>query len=99
MFYAYRIQSVRFPEHGYAGFTKDLRNRLRQHHAGQNPSAAPYRPWRVVLYAAFETEETARAFEQYLKTGSGKAFAGKRLWPPAYAKPKSSAGPAARRRR
>jgi len=34
----------------------------------------------VIWYAAFETEEKARAFEKYLKSGSGAAFAKKRFW-------------------
>jgi len=33
----------------------------------------------LVWYCAFTTEKQARDFELYLKTGSGKAFAYKRL--------------------
>jgi len=36
-------------------------------------------PWKLVWYGAFETEKEARDFERYLKTGSGKSFAYKRL--------------------
>ena len=36
-------------------------------------------PWKLVWYSVFETEKQARDFELYLKTGSGKAFAYKRL--------------------
>lgn len=36
-------------------------------------------PWELVFYAAFETLMQAKDFEQYLKSGSGKAFAYKRL--------------------
>jgi hypothetical protein len=38
-----------------------------------------YRPWRVKTYIAFSDEARAFAFEQYLKTASGRAFAKKRL--------------------
>jgi putative endonuclease len=31
-------------------------------------------------YIAFETKHDALAFEKYLKSGSGQAFANKRLW-------------------
>lgn len=36
-------------------------------------------PWKLVWYGAFETERQARDFELYLKGGSGKSFAYKRL--------------------
>jgi len=32
-------------------------------------------PWKVEAYFAFETREKAAAFEDYLKSGSGHAFA------------------------
>jgi putative endonuclease len=81
MHYVYRLRSERFLNQEYTGSTNDLKNRLRQHNLGQNPSTAPYCPWRLRFYAAFESPVTARDFERYLKTGSGKAFARKRLWP------------------
>ncbi|WP_425609285.1 hypothetical protein [Thalassobacterium maritimum] len=34
----------------------------------------------MVWYSAFDCEAKARAFEKYLKSGSGVAFAQKRLW-------------------
>ncbi len=37
-------------------------------------------------YGGFSTEQEAREFEQYLKTGSGKSFAYKRLISVALAK-------------
>ncbi len=43
-------------------------------------------PWKLVWYGAFETERQARDFEQYLKKGSGKSFAYKRLVSVALAK-------------
>lgn len=43
------------------------------------PSTKPHMPWNLVWYARFVTEKEARDFEQYLKHGSGKAFAYKRL--------------------
>jgi len=38
-----------------------------------------YRPWQLKTYVAFSNEERAVAFEKYLKSGSGRAFAKKRL--------------------
>jgi len=43
-------------------------------------------PWILVWYGAFQTEKQARDFELYLKNGSGKAFAYKRLVSVALAK-------------
>lgn len=43
-------------------------------------------PWKLVWYGGFSTEKEARDFELYLKTGSGKAFAYKRLISEALAK-------------
>ena len=70
----------------YFGYAKDLKSRLRLHNSGQVKSTKPHLPWRLVWYGAFETGEEAKAFERYLKTGSGKAFAYKRLVPNALAK-------------
>lgn len=46
----------------------------------------PHIPWRLVWYGAFEIEKQAKDFELYLKSGSGKAFAYKRLVKVALAK-------------
>ena len=50
------------------------------HNAGKNSYTSPFKPWRLIFYAAFEDEQRARDFEKYLKTGSGAAFGNKRLW-------------------
>lgn len=42
-------------------------------------SSKSYIPWKLVWYGAFSSEKEARNFERYLKTGSGKSFAYKRL--------------------
>jgi putative endonuclease len=41
---------------------------------------AKYKPWRLVTYIAFADKPKAEAFERYLKSGSGHAFARKHLW-------------------
>jgi len=40
---------------------------------------AKFKPWRLVTYVAFSDKAKAVAFERYLKTASGRAFAKKRL--------------------
>ena len=70
----------------YFGSTNDLRNRVKLHNTGKVKSTKPHTPWRLVWYGAFENEKQARNFELYLKSGSGKAFAYKRLVSVALAK-------------
>ncbi len=79
MYYVYRLQSLKFPERIYTGFSADLKQRLSDHNAGKNDYTAPFRPWKISFYAAFETEQRARDFESDLKTGSGLAFAKRRF--------------------
>ena len=78
MFYVYILYSPK-SKNFYYGFTKDLRRRLLEHNQGISKATKPFVPWRLVQYSAFEDEEKAKDFEKYLKTGSGKAFAYKRL--------------------
>lgn len=80
MFFVYLLQSEADPTQRYTGFSSDIVARLKTHNAGGSPHTAKYRPWRMVAYFAFEDESKARAFEHYLKSGSGKAFASKRFW-------------------
>ncbi|MFZ2029020.1 MAG: GIY-YIG nuclease family protein [Vitreimonas sp.] len=80
MFYVYLLQSDAWPDQRYTGFTTDVDERLRTRNSGSSPHTSKYRPWRLVAYFAFEDEKKARAFEFYLKSGSGKAFANKRFW-------------------
>lgn len=63
----------------YFGSANDLKERLLLHNSGRVKSTKPHLPWKLVWYGAFETEKQARDFEQYLKKGSGKSFAYKRL--------------------
>ena len=80
MFYVYLIQSESIPDQRYVGFTTDLRERLATHNAGGSVHTAKYKPWKPITYHAFADERRAREFEYYLKSGSGRAFARKRLW-------------------
>lgn len=78
--YVYLLKSEAAPDQRYVGLTEDLKKRLRQHNAGQSPHTSKYRPWKLVTYIAFSDRAKAEAFEHYLKSGSGHAFASKRLW-------------------
>ena len=80
MYYVYLIRSTSSPAQTYIGFTEDLKQRFLAHNSGQSKHTSKYLPWSLVHYCAFNTEERARDFERYLKTGSGQAFAKKRFW-------------------
>ena len=80
MHYVYLIESRSHPDRRYVGCTRDLRLRLKQHNSGASPHTSKYVPWRLVTYVAFSAEAQAAAFERYLKSGSGHAFARKHLW-------------------
>ena len=79
MFYVYIIRSRSCPDQTYVGYTRDLRSRITTHNQGGSPHTRKFMPWRLEFYCAFPDETRARAFEVYLKSHSGKAFAKKRL--------------------
>ncbi len=80
MHYVYLLRSVEHPDQTYVGYTADLRTRFAKHNAGEARHTEKFRPWRLVTYLAFVNKQQALAFEAYLKSHSGKAFAAKRLW-------------------
>ncbi len=80
MHYVYLIESTAVIGERYVGLTGDLKNRLRDHNAGKSLHTSKFRPWRLVTYIAFSSRANAASFERYLKSGSGHAFANKRLW-------------------
>ncbi len=80
MFYVYLLQSEGNTDERYIGLTTDLKRRLAEHNAGKAVHTSKFLPWRLVTYVAFSDQARATAFERYLKSGSGHAFARKRLW-------------------
>ena len=81
MFYVYLLISIADPAKRYVGFTTDLKRRVKSHNEGASVHTRKYKSRRLVSYFAFDDERRAREFEHYLKSGSGRAFANKRLWP------------------
>ncbi|HKF48289.1 MAG TPA: GIY-YIG nuclease family protein [Terracidiphilus sp.] len=78
MKYVYILQSL-VGEHTYTGITDDLVARLLKHNSGAVSHTSKFRPWSIKTYIAFADEARAIAFEKYLKSGSGRAFARARL--------------------
>ena len=73
-FYVYLIMSKRDQRIRYFGITRNLKSRMAKHNSGGCLHTAKFRPRRVEVAVAFRSEEKARAFERYLKTGSGREF-------------------------
>lgn len=78
MKYVYILESLD-SLHFYVGITDDLRARLAKHNAGEVSHTSKFGPWRLKTYVAFSNAKQAVAFERYLKSASGRAFAKKRL--------------------
>jgi putative endonuclease len=79
MTYVYILRSLAFFDRYYIGVTADLRARLKKHNAGEVPHTSKYAPWAIKTYVAFGDDAQVFAFEKYLKSPSGRAFAKKRL--------------------
>jgi predicted GIY-YIG superfamily endonuclease len=77
--YVYILESLVKTETFYTGFTEDLYDRLQHHNSGSVSHTAKYRPWKIKSAVAFTNRDRALEFERYLKRGSGRAFAKKRL--------------------
>jgi putative endonuclease len=74
-FYVYVLVSETDSSIHYTGMTQELAKRLGDHNRGHCPHTAKFKPWRIETAVAFASEEKARAFEKYLKSGSGREFA------------------------
>lgn len=63
------------PTRHYTGVTSDLAARLLAHNEGRCRHTATGRPWHIDGVIEFSDEGRELAFERYLKSGSGAAFA------------------------
>ena len=80
MYYVHLIESLSAHGQRYVGLTDDLKQRLQEHNTGKSSYTSKSTPWELTTYIAFTDRRKAEAFERYLKSGSGHAFARKRLW-------------------
>ena len=74
-YYVYILVDEATGNHFYIGCTEDLKSRLEKHNKGDVPHTSKYKPWRIKNAIAFTDREKAYAFEAYLKTHCGRAFA------------------------
>jgi len=73
MYYVYVLRSSS-DSHLYTGFTNDLERRVKEHNAGLVSSTSHRKPFELVYYEAYSSEEEARHRESNLKLRS-RAFA------------------------
>ena len=78
--YVYLLQSESNPNKRYIGLTNDPSRRLEEHNAGKSKHTSRFKPWRPAVTIWFDDDDKARAFETYLKRGSGHAFALRHFW-------------------
>jgi YD repeat-containing protein len=74
-YYVYVLVSETDPSLHYTGLTRDLSGRLQEHNRGRCSHTAKYKPWKIETAIGFRSQKKARAFEKYLKSGSGREFA------------------------
>jgi putative endonuclease len=72
--YVYILRSTFQRDQLYVGVTPDVKERLAHHNAGQSRHTSKFMPWELECYFWFADEGRAFRFEQYLKSGSGRAF-------------------------
>ncbi len=77
MLFVYLLQSEAEVSRHYVGMSNDPQRRLEEHNAGQSIHTNKHRPWKIIVTVGFADPAKARTFEQYLKSGSGRAFAKK----------------------
>jgi predicted GIY-YIG superfamily endonuclease len=73
--FVYVLRSDRDPDRHYVGVTADVESRVEWHNHGPCGHTTRHRPWWLVVVLEFPTEEAGVRFEEYLKSGSGRAFA------------------------
>ena len=77
MTYVYILQSETDPTKYYVGLSSDPSRRLDEHNSGKSIHTNKHKPWKIVVTIGFADLAKATAFERYLKSGSGRAFAKK----------------------
>jgi predicted GIY-YIG superfamily endonuclease len=78
MWYVYILRSA-VDKNLYVGSTNDIARRLTEHNSGKVDSTKNRTPFSLEAYFAVKDKSRAIELEQYLKTGSGRAFLQKRI--------------------
>ena len=79
MFYVYCLQSEKYDNELYFGYTNNLKRRFQEHNQKLNFSTKRYVPWKLIYYEACLNEKDAKRRENYLKTNQGQRMIKARL--------------------
>ncbi len=77
--FVYVLRNDQSPPRYYTGVTSAPSTRLAEHNRGVCAHTAKYGPWSIDVVIEFADERRAIAFERYLKSGLGVAFAQRHL--------------------
>lgn len=77
--FVYVLKNGESPAGYYTDVTSNVATRLAEHNAANCTHTAKHRPWFIGVVIEFADERRAVAFERYLKSGSGVAFAHRHL--------------------
>ncbi len=66
MFYVYILKSKKDGKL-YIGYTNDLKRRVEEHNSGKNISTKSRRPFELVYYEAYKSDDDAKHREDMLK--------------------------------
>lgn len=72
-YFIYAISSLEY-KYIYVGLTKNLKNRIYRHNAGQEKITRFYAPFKLIYIETADSLATARMSEKYFKSGIGKKF-------------------------
>ena len=80
-YYVYMLSDATTHTHHYVGMTEDLKARIEKHNSGQVKYTSKFAPWVVDAAIAVRSKSVAARLERYFKSGAGRAFANKHLFP------------------
>ena len=73
------VYSLKCKNGYYVGCTNNLKDRINRHTNGHINTTKNRLPMTLEFYIALKNEKIAFTFEQYLKSGSGRAFTNRHL--------------------
>jgi predicted GIY-YIG superfamily endonuclease len=79
-YFVYLLRSINYPQTTYAGYTTNIKERIATHNSGGSVHTKKDRPWELVACFSFKNMDSAKHFERYLKSQSGRAFSKKHFW-------------------
>lgn len=80
MYYVvYFIESIKWPDRHYIGYTTDIKKRIKNHNQGIVISTKKFKPWKLIYAELYLDEKDAKGRERFLKSGSGWKFLKKQL--------------------